>query len=589
VNDEQTAAGIPVMPGRLPLHVERLYAFYSFEPLDMHGAYCYDTVDEWRQLTDHITDRAEPAIRALTDTPLSLFEWDILSKMQVCWRDKGLGSLAQPEALLVRDEDQAGALRPYLARLGAEYAAAVQDMGSNELERIYWDNSRIPINRGKGAPYWLPGTDRVAATAFARLADSARDYEHLQEIVRDAGGAVLGFAATAYMRIQGSKKTHDEYGLAGDELHVIGTRRGPKLRKITALPFVLNYLAAGVGAVMRELLKRRTDMNTGTIHPAAKAVRNYKYTIAVDLANYDDSVSIETLDAYREYVYKAVLDALVRLSVLSSRRRAMLLDIDFALQRLPLLAPPMRTGEAARLVPTLGGIKSGERLTSQKGTDINRERIAEKLRHLGIKAKHFNQGDDTVIASDDARLLKYTDEPTRLGFTETRSEDVSFLKRLPDGYAYLSRMLNGTINRESRFESDNIHSCASGIKIRDGLLAGHPLRRDYLRILLDAPGRVRDAARLATTADVYDLLLAGAARTRWSADKQADMINLMASAMDRGLLTAAQSAALTEQVEGLGGRAIVSLREMDKLTAEMPLVTARDYISDASYTRRRHT
>jgi hypothetical protein len=161
--------------------------------------------------------------------------------------------------------------------------------------------------------------------------------------------------------------------------------------------------------------------------------------MATDLSGYDDTVSLETLTAYREYVLLPCLNACVRKGLINGQRRRLILDIDEKVQQIDALTPPPSEREGARLVSTAGGIKSGERLTSQKGSDINRVRILTKMRDLGIKGASMNFGDDTIVCSDDKDMVTkwFSEGFDNHGFIETLADDVSFLmKRIPEGYAY---------------------------------------------------------------------------------------------------------------------------------------------------------
>jgi hypothetical protein len=187
------------------------------------------------------------------------------------------------------------------------------------------------------------------------------------------------------------------------------------------------------------------------------------------------------------------------------------MELDWTTQRLPLLTPSPLIDHAAMLTASVGGLSSGERLTSVKGTDINRMRIDAKGQMLGVRIVSTNLGDDTTVSSDDPSLeKKWFDSDRFAGFTEERAPDVSFLmRRMPKGYAYLSRMVLMTINREVSHEPHSVLQAAAGIHIRHSLLRGHPAAAAYLRILLDSPSpHIRDAAAISQTGSTEQLLRA---------------------------------------------------------------------------------
>jgi hypothetical protein len=190
--------------------------------------------------------------------------------------------------------------------------------------------------------------------------------------------------------------------------------------------------------------------------------------------------------------------------------RELLLQLDYENQRRPILSPPGDRAYAALLVDRVGGIQSGERLTSFKGTTINSVRIQAKMRRLGIRGDYTNFGDDMTISANDPKLRdKWLSLPDWLGFEEEVAPDLSFLmKRIPYGYAYLGRMLSSTINKEVRREPASVTQAAAGIAVRHFLLEGHPLQSQY-KVILRRHGtpRIQMALALADAASPRDLLL----------------------------------------------------------------------------------
>jgi len=581
---------------QLPRNLVSTYSHYSWDAVVPLGGFAYDSAREWATAAEWIADRMSAALNTLRSSDPSLVEQerDFLSKGLVCWRDKGLGTLTVPDpsTLIRRNSAQADALRPAFLRLGVEYGSMIRS-APLDLLRDLAESAPVPVNKGKGAPYWLPGSDRVAAIALAALLDApdALTYDQIERRLLEVGQARLPMSVTSYLRIQGASKEQPEFAVSGGELRIVGTRRGPKTRRVQALMFSANYLVSQVAPILRWCLTTRTDSNTGTLEPAAIAAREYKYTVAADLSGYDESVASETLSQYRELVLWPVYQALVARGVLDNRQAKILLAIDESVQTMPLLAPSLNPNFAAVLLDREGGIVSGERLTSQKGTDINRERIARKAKMAGLRGSFFNSGDDTILCSNSRKELdRYAELDDGAGFKETLAPDPAYLmRRLPFKYAYLGRMLFNTLNREPSYEATSYTSAAAGVAIRDALLAGHPLRHLYKTILATLPEspRLKRAVFLSDSAPVHELLLASspsASRTPAGATHVQELSEL---ALATGLQTDAEHRAILDRLLGLGQRSTMRFDEIRSEAASLGIAAASKYIRNAAYTKPR--
>jgi hypothetical protein len=254
---------------------------------------------------------------------------------------------------------------------------------------------------------------------------------------------------------------------------------------------------------------------------------------------------------------------------------------------MPILLPPYSTTAGATLVETEGGISSGERLTAQKGSDINRERITAKMEMLNLIGVSTNQGDDTIINSDDPRMAdKWMSDPEWLGFKEEVAPDVSFLmKRMTEGYSYLGRMVMSTINREAPREPPTITAAASGIAIRHELLKGHPLQHEYRKLLLKHGNRrIRAATELSMNMSLDDLLLrAYASRmTQGSHESLEQEVGLLAEQRyDPDVVRRLE--ALVERYED---RFQMQFGEYRKELDELSIAEATKHINSVSYIRR---
>lgn len=588
-----TSAAVDVDRARLPRNLAETYREYAFSPIDRRGAFAYGSGAEWKAIAVHCQQAVRDALllHAREDHPLLTQEWEFVEKGMVCWRDKGLGTLVvfDPDKLDRRDVAQAEAFRAPFLRLGAEYAALVR-RADTALLRQWRTDALVPVNKGKGAPTWHPGSDRTAAIALAAITRGSKNAIEMNQRVAEVVQASMPACVTSYLRIQGARKPQPEYAIMGGRLDLVGERRGPKTRRVQALSFALNYAVSLVAPVLRWCMKTRTTRNSGTIVEAADAVRRYQYSVAVDLASYDESVSLETLTLYRELVLHPVYSALRERGYLQHTDVELLLSIDAFVQTAPLLAPPRADAMGASLWRRAGGIVSGERLTSQKGSDINRERIDLKMDHVGLVGEAFNAGDDTIICTNDrAALDRYVALEEFMGFTETLSVDPSFLmKRLPGGYAYLGRMLFNTVNREYSHEPAGYAMAAAAVAIRRVLLEGHPAAGAYLTTLATAPSdRLRAAASLAGATTVLNLLLTAAASVSKNATETEDLSDAADLALQAGALTIEDRRRLEAALARSGNRSVMGYDEIDGLGRDMGRHTASRYLRETAYTTRK--
>jgi hypothetical protein len=425
--------------GDLPLQLEDTYGIYSWTGVDTSPAFAYDSIGEWKEISQVMMTSLYDVASTLSPR-LHAQEREFVDKMMVCWRLPGYGMLHEPDQsdYSRHDADQAATLLPYLRKLAKQYIAFLHSKGTRWMKRVI-DSGPVKLDRGKGAPYWSPSTDRAVTLAYARIAQEAFDHDDLERMVMAAGNARLKFCQTSYVRIDRARKELPRYVPTDGRLQQQGERFGPKVRRIGAMPFAVNHLWAGVGNLLRTVMSEADDRNTGTLDPAIAAAPDFRYSVAIDLAGFDTTVSIETLTAVRNAVIDPVLTYLVTQNVIDARMRGLLLSCDEAFQRYEVLVPPWTMTEIARLIPAEGQTRSGENLTSWKGTIINRVRIDAKLDAVGGREQPnvaFNYGDDSLLLTDDAKLVdRWAEAEEWAGFRETVAPDSTFLmRRIPWNY-----------------------------------------------------------------------------------------------------------------------------------------------------------
>jgi hypothetical protein len=338
---------------------------------------------------------------------------------------------------------------------------------------------------------------------------------------------------------------------------------------------------------MKYAMRGTSNRNDGTVTEAVRLCDTYKYCVATDLSSYDETLSYETIDTWRKEVMEPCTKAMIRLGVITPRMALKALEVVDYVQTVQLLSPPTDETEGARISDTYGTNKSGIQVTSQIGTDCNDARNNAKFATLGIVGSSTNSGDDTVIASDDPRFIDawFNEDFNNHGFVETRAVDTSFLmKRIPQQYAYLGRMLLSSINKEVSHEPRDEFAAASGIAIRHGLLKGHPLQDVFYPALSLAGDRVRYAVSLARSTPVFDLMAVTAANVPKTYPELADDTgDNITAAMDAGILSVQGASKLMDLLKQRVGRKQLTLGEITEEVSGISSEFARRTVARKSY------
>jgi hypothetical protein len=481
---------LPQGPGQL----RELYEHYSYERIEDVNAWAYDTFDQWLNNTNKTIEYMNGVLEQIKkiDPRLAATEHEYLDKMRVNWRVKGKGTLFsedQDAMLSFEDTDQANALKPGIIKLRNDTLDKLRELGPNDIYNII-GNGPVVLNKGKGAPYWFSGSDTKSGIIMHRLTQDCRTADEATGRISSAGDAKLGPVATSYIRIQSGRSEVAKYELVGDKLQYAGEEVRAKVRRISAQPFYLNHRWCGVGHLIRELTYKydQSMRNVGTLEGALRRASVWRYAKAIDLSKYDTTIAYSTLQVYNEEFLRYILNYLLIIEVITRQEADLLMSIAAFQNDQDVLLPPRGTFEEACLATSRGQLPSGIQLTSKIGTDINRVRIETKAKALGIPRSMYdyvNFGDDTMIFYNDPHIGEvWSEHGEMFGFKETTATDNSYLmKRIPQGYAYVTRMIMGTINRESRFEPNSALVSAAGIATRYQLLRGHPWQNEYLNCL----------------------------------------------------------------------------------------------------------
>jgi len=504
--------GIPVTA--LPPSLVELYHSYAYEATDHKVAFAYDTYDEWLSGVNRVCIHADIIIKALSgvDPRLAAQEREFFEKMRVNWRGRGLGTMVVLDGteLSCHNRQQASELAPWFRQQSGELQSYLQQHISSIASVLA--GGQVRTTRGKGSPFWIPGTDTIGAIALRALARNAYDsIDALEEACLHLAPDRPTFIQTSYIRIQSARNRTAAFRMRADgALELMGDRVGPKVRRIAAQPFLLNHWIAPYGDILRSFMaERHGGLNAGQINPVISAARRFKWLVASDLKSYDTTVSYETLRDFQSIVVNPMIDWVWRHFPNECRDLKLaspgLIDaIDIKMQNMPVLTAPSGPGMAAYLWPASGQTRSGENLTSFKGTMIRAAHALDKLLACGGDPRRdivFNYGDDTLLMTNDSSLVdRWFAASDHLGLVEVAAADSTFLmRRIPHGYSYLGRMVTACVNREPKQEPVDVIAAASSFGTRYALLNGSPLQQHYFPLLhsYGGPARMKQAVQLA--------------------------------------------------------------------------------------------
>jgi hypothetical protein len=226
-----------------------------------------------------------------------------------------------------------------------------------------------------------------------------------------------------------------------------------------------------------------------------------------------------------------------------------------------------------------GGLHSGEKLTSEKGTLANYIRAQEKLSRLGIEGEIEVLGDDLIIFTDTPiDPGDWARSDLQWGFKEEVADSPNFLmKHVPGGFTYVSRMCTSTLQKEGHLEPANMAIMALGIKSRivqlQGLTEPHPYASAYDEFCLKAGGRVRDAYLVCKGQSIVDLGIVAARGAKTTHDVE-EIENLLVTATDNE-----RAEVLRALPSKLTGRRTMQYADLVRLGSEIPVKDAEREIS----------
>lgn len=492
--------GTAVAESRVPKRVARYMREAAFDTVIKQPGFFYQSLAEWEDVIERVLGYAERAVeQSSLDTPFKEAELAHLAAGRVNWRVPGSGRQLEWKPYDIDSDAQATALTPFLKAKGDKYASWIDMLPSQALNELL--NASVVLNKGKGAPLYIPGSDvaggallcKAAFTAYAT--DGLDGVTALAESLRQGG---VGLLMTMYRRIQGGRKPVDWY--LRDESGWLSVKQRAilaKVRDVKASPSLLNMLTAPATAVVKWCQRCTSSAHDGSALYAGDAFTAFHgAALAVDFSTFDDTVSWQTRAAWRKYVLEPCCAALKRaaavLTNVASDVRHMVdvlcdaaVDIDEWGDTAPLLIPPRHEGEVACVVQRRGGIRSGEYNTSVKGSDIASAAGEFAIMATGGRGYHINQSDDQLFFGASPDVEKAMADIALVATTP--AEPAYLMRHLPGAFMYLGRALAGVINSEVASEPRTWLAATASVSLRFQALRGHPLANVFAEALNQHP------------------------------------------------------------------------------------------------------
>lgn len=490
---------------------------FNFNPLVKRRAYAYETVDEWAAIMTRVGEQCSALLstKLENDPSLLAMEREHLEKGMVNWRAIGYGRLVFASDFVSRSEDQAAALRPFMR---ARCARILETLNADPDRYAAVANSAvIRFNKGKGAPWWQPGTDHGSGLLLAIIGRKVRSYDALVDLLYAETGIHLDM--TMFMRVQANRNPVPKRSIVGGQVMQIGEEYLAKIRTVKAPPFVENNITAPVFDVFKQLeIDTWPRRHVTDAREAAAIAQSGTANFASDLSTADDTIGLETLEAWHEVYLAPLVHDLVKLNIIAAWVGDFTLAYDRAMQSRRILCPARNDNEQACWLTMTGGVKSGDRGTTIKDLTIIASRNDAAVAHCsasGIKADYMSWGDDILVMTDDAKARDvWFQTPGQQHLWKDKIEpDTTYMsKRMPQGYGYFTRMVARRINREPHEEPSDAIGAALSIRasadVLHGISESHPLADFYIPLLRSAAPRLEAACGIAERATTLELMRA---------------------------------------------------------------------------------
>jgi hypothetical protein len=445
-------------------------------------------------------------------------------KGQVCWRNVGYGRHCFASNFRAESSQQADMVRSALAKRGRMYVAQSRKLGSAYLREM-WDKAPIPIDRGKGAPFFESASDRGAGLLLALLGRKVMDYDEMNDLLKQSSG--VDNLMLMYGRVQAAGKLSSWRGERSGRIVALGDILQPKARTVKAPPFAENNKNAAAYDLHKKVcLSVLGHIHTTDIGLVVRTLSAHKYVWSTDLSTCDDTIGLQLLQAMRTEVLIPLWTCWRDMGVFNTAVLNYLIAYDEHINVRDILAPARTKFEAGCVISMIGGNKSGERGTTMKTIDCvgaRNDTIEALCAMRGVVLHYFSWGDDVIWYSNDPRAQdawrQARDDTQSHLWVEKEDGDASYLMtRARYGYGYLMRQATRKINREAREEADDVVGCALSLRASYDKLTGptgisHPQIDSFWDLFSGIP-RLQASVMLARSHTYNELVLAYAAAKR---------------------------------------------------------------------------
>lgn len=438
---------------------------YNFQPVSYRPSLNFSCYKEWhaavQRLYDYYESKIAPVIvdsvkRGLADPWLDYYEREAADKMLVSWRIRGIGRQVFGSEFYSSSSSQAADLAAELRRRGTLYVELLQKLSDSEISGCIND-SKIRLDKAKGAPFFQGGSDIEAGLSLACLSRKLKSFQRVEDVLGSASGGVK-LRMLMSERIQGNRKPVPLRVVRDGRIVARGQGLMCKVRTVKAPPFVHNNSVAWFFNLHKWLmLQIWPDHHILQPRLAAARMAQYRNSFSSDMSTFDDTIAVETLDMWRDSIARPILAQLVRRRIIEQWQADYFLRYDESVTRGEILCPARHKNEKACVIKMTGGVKSGERGTSSKDNDVASARATALLARLSRNKNDsfLSWGDDLVILTDDDTLQeRWTkSQYQRHLFSEKVAPGAVFLMKMSGyGHGFMMRSLSRRVNLEKREE-----------------------------------------------------------------------------------------------------------------------------------------
>lgn len=469
--------GTPYSGVRLP--IERSFGQYNFTSIVQSRAYAYDDIKQWRVIMARILGWYDDNRHELKSDPgLLSAEDEQAEKGRVCWRARGFGRLTFSGAFSSHSTLQLQELEDEISILRRALIATAERMSLDDLTSAYLD-APIHVDKGKGAPFWQPGTDWEAGYLLAILGRLTKSYDELRDTLQQDTGVAMHM--TMFQRIQAARKKILARILQAGRVVADTPDDLPKVRTVKAPPYAENNVVAPTADVLKLVMLTTYPLQHTTDTALVQEILSAHESIwSTDLKTCDDRIGYELLTAV-DGIIGDVTAVLVRRGIVEPWRLDFVRDYNDSIRSRFIYAPGFKPSTPVVTLLMDGGVKSGDRYTTMKdmiAVHLRNELLKKAMARHGVKADYICWGDDVIWYGHDPRARATYEAVLKEGVAQTHwKEEIdvepSFLMlRGRGGYGYFMRQLTRKVNREPHEEADNVVGAALSLKASYEKLTG---------------------------------------------------------------------------------------------------------------------